>query len=113
MTEQANENQNRGAVCDDCDQHMLEVDGCSLEVYVHPEGDKVYPRIKYGHETRANYGRNDDGSMMKDWRCSDCGCFTDNFHHPGCDVEECPRCHRQFISCDCNWGGEGEEEDEY
>jgi hypothetical protein len=24
------------------------------------------------------------------------------FHHVGCDWEECPRCHDQLLSCDCD-----------
>lgn len=34
----------------------------------------------------------------------DCGCGAKHgeFHKPGCDIEECPFCHRQLISCDCS-----------
>jgi hypothetical protein len=35
-------------------------------------------------------------------RCGDCGVRRDGFHHRGCDMEECPRCSGQLISCGCD-----------
>ena len=45
-------------------------------------------------------------SMVPGWedaegRCHDCGCMPGQFHHGGCDVERCPVCGMQLISCDC------------
>ena len=37
----------------------------------------------------------------KDKRCHDCNVAVGGFHHPGCDMEECPRCGGQLISCGC------------
>lgn len=34
-------------------------------------------------------------------RCRDCGCLEGELHKPGCDMEWCPFCGRQLISCDC------------
>lgn len=33
--------------------------------------------------------------------CHDCDCQEGQFHSPGCDMEQCPFCGGQLISCDC------------
>lgn len=34
-------------------------------------------------------------------QCHDCGIHAGGNHHPGCDMERCPRCGGQLISCGC------------
>ena len=73
-------------ICDCCDQEIRTAKGCLVTT----ETDGT-PRVPYGHE-----GRFDEYH-----RCHDCGVLPGEFHHPNCDVEECPRCHQQRLGCGC------------
>jgi hypothetical protein len=33
--------------------------------------------------------------------CHDCGVKEGQLHHRGCDMERCPVCHEQLITCEC------------
>lgn len=57
-------------------------------------GGKLLPRIKYGSEA-DDYGADHQS-------CHDCGVLKGQLHVSGCDVERCPSCLGQFISCDCD-----------
>jgi rRNA maturation protein Nop10 len=39
----------------------------------------------------------------KEERCHDCGRLNDgaHYHHLGCDMEKCPVCGGQLMSCNC------------
>jgi len=75
---------------------MLEVEGCKKMPIPMREGPKMDP-IPYGSETPKYYdGKNPD-------HCHDCNAKLGNYHHVGCDWEECPKCERQLLTCEC-WG---------
>ena len=38
---------------------------------------------------------------LKRQKCHDCPALEGEYHEPGCDVERCPFCGDQLISCDC------------
>ncbi len=40
-------------------------------------------------------------NIQSEHRCHDCNIMPGGFHHPGCDMERCPRCDEQLISCGC------------
>lgn len=52
------------------------------------------PRVPYGDEGE------DWGADERP--CHDCGAQKGEYHVPGCDVERCPACGGQSISCDCD-----------
>lgn len=82
-----------GAVCDICNQKQLEADGCKVSFV--SINEEEYDRIPYGKEHGA-WTVPDEND-----RCPDCGALYGHYHHWNCDIEECPVCHGQLFSCDC------------
>ncbi len=58
-----------------------------------------YLRIPYGDE-EVDWGADKQP-------CHDCAVVKGQLHVSGCDVERCPRCGGQAISCDCRYEEEG------
>jgi hypothetical protein len=50
---------------------------------------------------RIRYGEEPDDWGAERGPCHDCGAVKGEFHVPGCDVERCPACGEQAITCDC------------
>ena len=77
------------AVCEDCQEEMQTADTCVVgELTI---DGRPYERIAFGAE-RPRWSQD---------RCGDCRVLVGGFHHLGCDIEQCPRCRRQLISCGC------------
>lgn len=76
------------AICQECKQQMTTATSCT------------YPYIKLDGKW---YKRNTSYYDVNR-RCHDCGIVNHhgNVHHYGCDMERCPKCKGQLISCGCH-----------
>lgn len=79
-----------GTVCGHCRQGMRTAASCTPTVLV--IGGRRYRRQR---------GK----TIGPDSRCGDCGVRDGGVHHLGCDLEVCPQCGGQLISCSCLDGG--------
>lgn len=79
------------AVCDYCSCEMVgdATITCSGNKVEFPDG-LIMEAVPYN----PNYGDENQ-------RCRGCGIKRGGLHHPGCDMECCPKCGGQLISCGC------------
>jgi len=80
----------RMAICQDCNREMLIAASCTVSAL----------RLQGGELSLTAYGR-DGTAMPGGGRCGDCGVMPGGNHHLGRDMQRCPRCRGQLISCGC------------
>jgi len=89
------------AVCHWCEQEMTTASSCTVGAFhldCRPVG-----MIAFGAEP---------GPPTLRLRCGDCGVVRGGHHHPGCDVQRCPLCRGQMMTCGCRFDEDGPDEDE-
>jgi hypothetical protein len=89
------------AKCQDCGKEMLDHLSCDFTKLSQSKSGKKYDRIKYGQGHELDYIA---PATDPDYQyCHDCGVENGGYHHFGCDMEECPKCHQQLLGCECNF----------
>ena len=59
------------------------------------DGTQDFARVTYGQETFRN------ASIAQAQPCPCCSTLLGQLHEPLCEYEQCPKCGRQVMSCDC------------
>lgn len=81
------------ATCPSCQKEMNPGNGCEAK-HLHVEnGEEDYSLDRTPYFPMLIHG--------KDTVCHDCNVSSGQIHHPNCDMEKCPMCGGQLISCDC------------
>lgn len=93
------------AICAWCEREMKTAPSCTVRAF-HRSG-VTYPLAPHG-----NSAQDRRWSDIAAHRCGDCGVVPGGFHHPGCDMAECPACRRQLLSCGCRFDEDGDEDED-
>lgn len=75
----------------------------SIDCFITRDGQPI-KRIAYGEENQAFLlnGHEELMSSIYDWTyCDDCDAKKGEYHFDGCDLEVCPICYGQKLSCNC------------
>lgn len=80
------------ADCFRCEQPEAPDGGCDPDRFLTFATGQAELPIPFGEEAH---------SSTEDY-CRECGAKRGRYHHPGCPTEECPRCGKQYTTCECD-----------
>lgn len=90
------------AICVYCQLEMTSARSCTVDA-LHVGGRRF---------VLAPHGTEPGMSRFRGRRCGDCGVEWGGLHHLGCDLQRCPRCDRQLLSCGCSFDEDGPHDEE-
>lgn len=89
------------AICGFCGFEMTKGRSCTVDA-CHVDGRRV---------ELDRFGSEPGMSRYRSARCGDCGVERGGLHHPGCDLQRCPSCRGQLLSCGCRFDEDGPGDD--
>lgn len=82
---------------------MSEYAACPCGRIMRPHGSCAFHHVSFGPQKEKH--------QRQVWRpeligfdhgpCPDCNAGVGRYHHAYCDIERCPRCGGQMLSCEC------------
>ncbi len=84
------------AACTWCNGEMETAISCTVTAF-HRDGRRFH-MVPFGDEPRWRTSGD---------RCGDCGVTRGGWHPPGCDLQRCPACGGQLMSCGCRFDEDG------
>ena len=82
--------------CEVCSEEMTTGRSCTVKA-LHRDGRPI---------DLAPFGRRAHGRGAGR-TCGDCGVISGGWHHIGCDLQRCPLCAGQLLSCGCGFDEDG------
>jgi hypothetical protein len=85
------------------DHNYVECESCGLPMGPTPVSC-TGPHINIAGQERARLPFGQEQGFVEDAftrPCHDCNVVTGQLHHAGCDMEQCPKCGGQLLSCAC------------
>ena len=70
------------------------------EIRTYIIGGHQYARVRHGREGGGQSNEVNERNAPR--ACGDCAVLPGELHVPGCDLECCPVCRGQVISCGCH-----------
>lgn len=77
---------------------MAKCPACQREMSDPNHGGCTFTHVKINGVV---YKRDTENRFGGIGRCGDCGAPYGTPHHPNCDIEQCPVCGGQLLSCGC------------